>query len=131
MIPAFPMTVAERMEQFCQRFEVEPVKLRYIRRATDSVVMNEALLNWHNDTGASIDWIAIGNPVPMMVAYRKDHLSNRKLRNALARLDDAEIGGLNFIVKAVVDGHVNKDDAFPMLFDVLKERRAAMVACEG
>ena len=38
MIPSFPMTTAERMAAFCKRYEVEPCKLRYSRRAGQTEV---------------------------------------------------------------------------------------------
>ncbi|RCW77685.1 hypothetical protein [Paracoccus lutimaris] len=67
MIPTFPTTVAERMAEFCKHYEVEPCKLRYSRRATDSIVMTDELLEWHKVNGASLDWICIGSVTPMMI----------------------------------------------------------------
>ncbi len=62
MIPSFPMTTAERMAAFCKRYEVEPCKLRYSRRATDSIVMTDELLEWHITNGARLDWISPDRP---------------------------------------------------------------------
>ena len=104
MIPSFPMTTAERMAAFCKRYEVEPCKLRYSRRATDSIVMTDELLEWHKVNGASLDWICIGSVTPMMTAYREDSLRRTREADALRGLTDAEKEAMAFVLRAVLDG---------------------------
>lgn len=104
MIPSFPTTVAERMAEFCEHFEVEPCKLRYSRRATDDILMTDELLDWHKVNGASLDWICIGSVTPMMAAYRNEALQRRCEREALRHLTDIEVKALRVVLQAVLDG---------------------------
>lgn len=103
MIPDFPMTVAERMDQFCKKFDVEPCKLRYSRRATDSVVMTDELLKWHQINGASLDWICIGSVSPMMTAYRNDALRTESFSAAIRPLSEEAKQGLLLAMTLVRD----------------------------
>jgi len=111
MIPAFPMTVAERMADFCKRFEVEPCKLRYTRKATDSVVMTDQLIDWHRQVGASIDWICIGRVEPMAAAYRRDWLEERRLTTTLDRLSPEAKTAMLVCLRLVAAGKVSTDEA--------------------
>lgn len=114
MIPTFPMTVAERMAEFCKHFEVEPCKLRYTRRATDSIVMTDELLEWHRVNGASLDWICIGNVTPMMRAYRDEELRRKRTEESLRHLTDPEAKAMTFVIKAVLDEGLELEPAIEL-----------------
>lgn len=126
MIPSFPTTVAERMAEFCKHFEVEPCKLRYSRRATDTVVMTDELLEWHRVNGASLDWICIGGVTPMMRAYRDEHLRQQREREALRHLTEPEAAALLFVLRAVLDEGIKLEAALEIWkAECLKRREAA------
>ena len=114
MIPDFPMTIAERMAQFCKHFDVEPCKLRYSRRATDTVVMTDELLEWHRTNGASLDWICIGSVTPMMTAYRKEDLLQKRTREGLRHLTDPEAEAMAFVLKACLDEGLELEPALEL-----------------
>ena len=123
MIPDFPTTVAERMAQFCKHFDVEPCKLRYSRRATDSIVMTDELLEWHKVNGASLDWICIGSVTPMMTAYRKDSLRRHREADALRDLTGAEKEAMAFVLRAVLDGGLELQPALDLWTAECTKRR--------
>ena len=126
MIPDFPMTVAERMAQFCKHFDVEPCKLRYSRRATDTVFMTDELLEWHRVNGASLDWICIGSVTPMMTAYRNDDLRQQRERESLRHLTDPEAAAMLFVLRAVLDEGIELEPALELWkAECLKRRKAA------
>ena len=114
MIPSFPMTTAERMAAFCKRYEVEPCKLRYSRRATDSIVMTDELLEWHRTNGASLDWICIGSATSMMRAYRDENLRQQREKEALRHLTDPEAEAMAFVLKACLDEGMELEPALEM-----------------
>lgn len=114
MIPTFPTTVAERMAEFCKHFEVEPCKLRYSRRATDSIVMTDELLEWHRVNGASLDWICIGSVAPMMRAYRDEILWRQRHSEAVRGLTDAEVKAMTFVLRAVLDDALELEPALEL-----------------
>lgn len=114
MIPDFPTTVAERMAHFCKYFDVEPCKLRYSRRATDSIVMTDELLEWHKANGASLDWICIGSVSPMMTAYRNEALRTNRDLSILRDLTPAEQEALTFVLRAVLDGGLKLQPALDL-----------------
>lgn len=123
MIPTFHATVAERMAHFCKHFDVEPCKLRYSRRATDSIVMTDELLEWHKVTGASLDWICIGSVTPMMVAYRNDSLRQRREEDALRDLTGAEKEAMAFVLRAVLDDGLKLQSALELWTAECAKRR--------
>lgn len=106
-----PATVAERIDHFCKRFEVQPCKLRYSRRATDTVVMTDELLQWHQINGASLDWICIGSVTPMMVAYRDSELRKQIVRETIAPLSDPQSEAILFAARLIRDGKATADVA--------------------
>lgn len=114
MIPSFPTTVAERMAEFCEHFEVEPCKLRYSRRATDSILMTDELLNWHKANGASLDWICVGSVTPMMAAYRNEELRRSCERKALRHLTILEVKALQAVLQAVLDEGLEVEPALEL-----------------
>ncbi|MFV0410297.1 MAG: hypothetical protein ACK5LJ_11565 [Paracoccus sp. (in: a-proteobacteria)] len=114
MIPDFPVTVAERMAQFCKHFEVEPCKLRYRRRATDEIIMTDELLAWHGTNGASLDWICVGNVIPMMAAYRKEDLSRQRMLEALRSMSVPEATAMLFVLKACLDEGIELEPALEL-----------------
>lgn len=103
MIPEFPNTVAERMAQFCKHYDVEPCKLRYTNRSTDSIVMTDELLEWHVKNGASLDWICTGSVTPMMTAYRNNDLRQQRARETFRHLTNPEVAAMLFVLRAVLD----------------------------
>ena len=121
MIPDFPQTVAERMDQFCKRFEVQPCKLRYTRRATDSVVMTDELLQWHQTNGASLDWICIGSVSPMMVAYRDNEFRKQSVRETIAPLSDTQAEAIYFAARLIRDGKATAEVALGIVERVFDE----------
>lgn len=123
MIPDFPMTVAERMAEFCKHFDVEPCKLRYRRRATDEIVMTDELLAWHVTNGASLDWICIGSVTPMMTAYRKDDLLQQRVRESLRNLTDPEAEAMAFVLKACLDEGLELEPALELWKAECSKRR--------
>lgn len=122
MIPA---TVAERMAHFCKHFDIEPCKLRYSCRATDSIVMTDELLDWHQMNGASLDWICIGSVTPMMTAYREDSLRRHREAEALRGLTDAEKEAMVFVLRAVLDGGLELQPALDLWTAECTKRREA------
>ena len=123
MIPDFPTTVAERMAQFCKHFDVEPCKLRYSRRATDSIVMTDELLKWHITNGASLDWICLGSVSPMMTAYRNEVLRTNRDRRILRDLTPVEQEALTFVLRAVLDGGLELQPALDLWTAECTKRR--------
>lgn len=123
MSAAFPATVAERMAHFCKHFDVEPCKLRYSRRATDSIVMTDELLEWHKVNGASLDWICIGSVTPMMTAYREDRLRQHREEDALRDLTGAEKEAMAFVLRAVLDGGLKLQSALELWTAECTKRR--------
>jgi hypothetical protein len=79
--------IRARMAAFCDRFEVESVKLK---TRSGQVYMTDTLLEWFQTSGASIDWILLGDPMPLAGAYRAKHLDGKRMRDVLRKFDDEE-----------------------------------------
>lgn len=82
-----PESVRKRVAAFCNRFDVTAPK---IKTRKGEVVITDDLMKWFGDTGASIDWIFLGYPMPMAAKYRKDWLQLRDVTDAMSRLDPEE-----------------------------------------
>lgn len=98
----FPMTIAERMAEFCEHQQVAPCKIRYSRTDGDAIMTDE-LLEWHTTNGASIDWICLGRASSMFAAYRESTLQMRENIAALRALADHEAKALTFVLRVVLD----------------------------
>ena len=84
---ATPESVRKRIASFCNRFEVAAPK---IKTRKGEVYLTDELMKWVGDTGASIDWIFLGDPMPMAAAYRKEQLSLSDVLGVMRKLDPEE-----------------------------------------
>lgn len=103
-----PEAIRGRMTQFCQRFGVEPVKLK-VRMG--KVYMTEDLVTWCAIHGVSLDWVLLGDPMCMAAAYRKQEMSVREFASVLEGLDVEEKKHLLACMKASTEGGVPIEDA--------------------
>lgn len=83
-----PAAVRVRIAAFCKQFEVDPPGKLKVRKG--GVCMTNELLAWFKFTGASIDWILLGDPMCMAATYRKKWAEDQELIGALSHLDDTE-----------------------------------------
>lgn len=82
-----PAGVRARIAAFCAAFDVAPCK---VRSRKDQVFLTDELHDWITTTGASFDWILLGNPMVMAAKYRKDMLFDRDMKKSLKNLDPEE-----------------------------------------
>jgi hypothetical protein len=81
-----PEAIRARIADFCEWFDVEPVKLKVRNGA---VYMVDELLAWCRDNGASLDWIICGEAKAMSRIYREKYLRTpleRELMDHLAKM---------------------------------------------
>lgn len=62
-----PEAIRERIKFFSDFFEVEPVT---VRCAGGKALFTDEFQSWCAKNGASIDWIVMGDPTPMMSVFR-------------------------------------------------------------
>lgn len=79
--------VKARIAEFCDWFNVEPPRLR-VRKG--SVYLTRELTDWFTSTGASIDWILLGNMKSMAAAARERNLEDEKILGPFRQLDKEE-----------------------------------------
>ncbi len=106
-------TGRDRIEQFCGWFELDLPKLRYRK---DYPVMNDALRDWLDESGASLDWIWAGDAKCMAAAYRRAHQNKKEFQEALV--------ALNFAMRLTINHELNFDDALAAFKAAVVERRA-------
>lgn len=93
--------VKARIAQFCGWFDVEPPKLR-IRKG--EVYLTDEFIAWFRATGASIDWIVLGDVRPMAATVRKQHLEDEKILAPFRQLDEEEQKRFLVFVEEIRDG---------------------------
>jgi len=65
-----PDAVRARIAEFCEWFDVEPVK---IKARKGMVYLTDDLMAWINANGASIDWIVYGRAKGMAATFRQKY----------------------------------------------------------
>jgi hypothetical protein len=106
-----PEAVRARMAEFCDWFGEEPIKLKV---RAGSVYMTDDLLEWLTDTGASIDWICLGEVRGMASTYRDNYgvaREHREFSMAIRKLDPTEQGIFLECMKANASGEMTFEEA--------------------
>jgi hypothetical protein len=80
-------SVKRRLEAFCTHFQVDPPKLK---TRNGSVYLTDELIAWHDQNGASMDWILWGDALGMASTYREKHALKAEVRGALKSFDESE-----------------------------------------
>jgi hypothetical protein len=84
-----PAGVRGRIAAFCKHFNVDPPGKLKVRKG--AVYLTDDLLAWLKFTGASIDWILLGDPLCMAATYRQKWAEDQEVIGALRKLSDDEV----------------------------------------
>lgn len=117
--------VEDRVTFFCEITETEPPKLSF---RNGKLMATDALFDWIKREGVSLDWLTTGDPRCMIRVFRRDEQNRSRFAAQIAQMDKQEKEALSFILRAVVEKAVRADEAFPILFEMLAERRGQMAA---
>ncbi len=117
--------VRARIAQFCDWFEVQPPKLK---TRMGKVYLTDELAAWLDDTGASYDWIFLGDAKGMSAAYRNYHIGTRETLKAVQGFDAVEKQALITALRLVVAKQVPIEEALAAFKVAVEEHRASKVA---
>lgn len=114
-----PEAVRARMAQFCEWFGGEPVKLKV---RAGRVYMTDELLAWHDQNGASLDWILLGEAKALARAYRDKHQREAEFLQTLKGFDDVEKA---WLMEALIAGETGDMKAEMQAFKAKVEAHRA------
>lgn len=120
-----PEAVRVRMAQFCEWFDVEPVKLN-VRKG--EVYLTEGFMTWIKSHGASLDWICYGGEKGMAVTYREKYAQTpdqQEFANVIGQFTKAEQEILLDCLEAHKAGRLNLDQAMADFRSRVTAHRAA------
>lgn len=91
-----------------------------------SILLDDALLSWCNLGGVSLDWVFVGCPKLMAIAYQREFERERPFREMLKGFDAVEQGFLLDALKADRAGTVSFEDTLVVFKGRCEEHRANM-----
>lgn len=121
-----PCAAAERVAQFCEWFDLEVPKLR---RMNGQLIWNDDFHNWMTESGASFDWIVLGDARSMAATARRVYLQEREVMEICRQLDATE---RSLLLEAIQAAGGKGDDAFQAALnecgDKIRAHRSQKVA---
>lgn len=110
-----------RLQEFSAEFDVPMPELAY---EDGDVLLDDALLEWHAEHEAPLDWILLGDVKPLLRIYRRHRESMRPVEDVVNRLDDEAQKLLLAGLHAHAAG-VPMEEAMASVKQVVEERRRA------
>ena len=107
-----------RVAAWCDWFDLPEPKLKY---RSGSLLTSS--VGWIHEAGASIDWIVLGDPRGMAIAYRKGEMETRSFHKAYRQLDEAEQRMFVVALDAVTALDADMDQVMAILRDKVTAHR--------
>lgn len=123
-----PDAVRARMAEFCDWFGVEPIKIKV---RAGQVYMTNDLIQWFQETGASIDWICFGEAKGMAATFREKYAQpteEKELLALISEFSEAEMLILIDGLKAHQDGQISFEEALAQTRQKITEHRQGVAA---
>lgn len=97
-------TQAERVAAWCNWFGHDLPPLAFDDDEPDALLLTDDLLKWAHESGASLDWVILGDAKNLAHAFHEKHASTRRLADMVVQLDDWEQAGLLDALRKGTDG---------------------------
>lgn len=117
-------TLEGRVAAHCEWFEMEPPKLEYDGDGPDEVLITDELMDWISKSGGSYDWLLVGDPRGMALAFEEKYRSVREFEALLYELDKDARTFVIGVVRELLDGKITHDEAVARV-DAYKGNKSA------
>jgi hypothetical protein len=118
-------TLEGRIAAHCEWFNMEPPTLEYDEDEPTEVLLTEDLVSWVWESGGSMDWLLIGDPKGMALAFVEKHRGSRELLNAIRELDRDTQKFLIDLLQEHFDGKINFEEVISRTEEYKANRSAA------
>ncbi len=111
--------VEHRIDAYCHWFSCKSPELAYGDEG--ELLLDEGIVDWCTDQGASIDWIICGDPFGMAAEFRKSQKDEHQFSENLKLLDDQEIRAIEIGMNAYIEGLAPMEQTIKAAKQALKE----------
>ncbi len=121
-------TCEARCRAWAEWFGLEPAPIKKGRgKHAKSVLMNDAFMQWVHASGASLDWIVIGDVRTLAVAFRRSALMEQRMVEAIKPLDPEQLD----LLKATMLLMARREIAAEDVVEAFKAGQAELLARKG
>lgn len=103
------ISVAERIRQFTEWFEIEDV-LGPDEVISDDPEVADPVIDWCQRHAASTDWIVLGDPKVMAAQFRENIIKEHSYFSTLKEMSDGEVAALSIVMRGAINGHFKLTD---------------------
>lgn len=115
--------IKARIAEWCEWFDLDMPSLRTRK---GQILLTDPLADWLKSSGASYDWIFLGDAKGLAIGYRNEHTKAEPIVRLTAALDPVEQNMLLTALRLVGSGEVSIDDAMQTFRTAVEERRDAL-----
>ncbi len=111
--------VEHRIDAFCHWFDCEHPKLSYDKAGV--LNLDDGIVDWCHDQGASIDWIICGDPLGIAATFRNSCETLRPIKEDLDALNPEELRTIEISMKAYIKGIAPLEQTIEAAQNALRE----------